>query len=330
MNSFSTNKFSSWIDLQSGIAKFDMNAEYRIILKDQSDYDEDKYTTIYMNSCSEYELYFNDSIDEHVYGRINVDDLSNYSHVLKGQRDRRINSTKYKVYKVQMSNKNKNKWTKFNEKYFNVKNDYRLIIDEEDSNLDTKLSKLMVTGYVRQNGHVENKGFSVIAGIIQQYYNNCGNRGYINMEQVVKRELYFTPSVANHYYGCVKSSNSGTWHYRFQGNCIKKVDDKNYQCHRVECRQQDDDNKYETLKDDENEFNINYQYRVRLIKNGGYIVVERVTKDALYFGVSISLFWAGCVRINNKHSWHYVDRATNKFEKVGKGNYSVYSVEYKK
>jgi len=256
-----------------------------------------------------------------------VSDLSHYQYRIKGQRDQKIDNNKYDVHKIQISISNKNKWTDFNDKYFNVLNDYRLVIDEEDT---TKSSALTVSGYIRQTTNLENKGFAVIVGVINRYYNSCGNNGYINMEQVVKRELYFTPSTANHYYGCVKFDNLKTWHYRFQGNCVKKVNNTSYDCYKIKHREHDDNNQYKAMDENQSEFNINYQYRIRLIRNGGYIVVERVTKNVLYFGVSISRFWAGAVEINNKHSWHYVDKATDNFQRVGSGNYSVYCVEFKK
>lgn len=151
------------------------------------------------------------------------------------------------------------------------------------------------------------------------------------MEQVVKRELYFTPSIDDHYYGCVSSDKPNNWHYRLQGNCVKKPNNTpNFKCHKIMHRAPTDENEqYHVMDEDETEFNINYQYRIRLIRNGGYIVVERVTRDALYFGVSIRKFWSGCVNIDNLHSWHYVDKSDN-LQRKGKGNYAVYSVEFRK
>lgn len=291
-----------------------------------------KQKQYHTDSCTKYELYFNDAIDDQSYGCVNINDLSNYQYRVKGQRDQRSSTNsrkKYPIYKLQKSLNDKCKWKTWNSKYFNVKHDYRLIIDEKDSKLDSKLAKSLVCGYIRHESYLKNKGFKVIVGVINKYYNNGGYLGYINMEQVVKRELYFTPSVSHHYYGCVKSDKPLYWHYRFQGNCVKRVNDEKYRCYKIQHRAQDEMNRYKQIDDDETEFNVNYQYRIRLIRNGGYIVVERVTKNALYFGVSISKFWAGCIEIDNTHSWHYVNKSTKELLRVGKGNYSVYSVECK-
>mmetsp|Transcript_16376 Transcript_16376/g.14679 ORF Transcript_16376/g.14679 Transcript_16376/m.14679 type:complete len:339 (-) Transcript_16376:474-1490(-) len=337
MNQFATNnQNSSWINVDdSNTHRFDLNSEYRVILKQEDEFQEDEYTAIYMNACTKYELYFNDAIEGHFFGCININDLSHYQYRVKGHRDQRPQSKadKYPIYKLQRSTHNKSAWKEWGGKYFNVKHDYRAVIDEEDSKSDLKLSKLTVSGFVRSEQSLENKGFNIIVGVIGQYYHNCGSTSYINMEQVVKRELYFTPSIDHHYYGCVSSDKPNKWHYRFQGNCVKKVNDTpKFKCHKIMHRVPiNEDEKYHTVNVDETtQFNIDYQYRIRLIRNGGYIVVERVTKDALYFGVSISKFWAGCVKIDNLHSWHYVDKSTNHLSRIGKGNYTVYSVECRK
>lgn len=335
MNQFAiNNENSSWMNIDNGnIHRFDLNSEYRIILKQQNEFHEDEYTAIYMNSCTKYELYFNDAIQGHEYGCININDLSHYEYRTKGHRDQKPNKKvgKYPIFKLQKS-KHSNCWKEWNGKYFNVKHDYRAIIDEEDSKSDLKLSKLCVSGFVRSRAHLENKGFNIIIGVIGQFYHNSGSISYINMEQVVKRELYFTPSIDHHYYGCISSDKPNNWHYRFQGNCVKKVNDTKFKCHKIMHRAPiNDDEEYHTINEDEmTSFNINYQYRIRLIRNGGYIVVERVSKDALYFGVSISKFWSGCVKIDNLHSWHYVNKSSKNLERIGKGNYTVYSVEYRK
>lgn len=368
MNKFAAtnNQNSSWInvdDNKNNHHRFDLNSEYRIILKQENEFHDDEYTAIYMNSCTKYELYFNDAIEGHYFGCININDLSHYQYRVKGHRDQKPleKAGKYPVYKLQRSRYNNSAWKEWTGKYFNVKHDYRAVIDEDDSKSDLKLSKLTVSGFVRSERSLENRGFNIIVGVIGRYYHNCGSISYINMEQVVKRELYFTPSIDYHYYGCVSSDKPNKWHYRFQGNCVKKVNDTKFKCHRIMHRAPTNEEyaakiaqllvgkygidightiksflplvyeKYHTINDDETaEFNINYQYRIRLIRNGGYIVVERVTKDALYFGVSISKFWAGCVKIDNLHSWHYVDKSTNDLSRIGKGNYTVYSVECSK
>ena len=43
------NQSSSWINVDDNIHKFDLNAEYRIILKQENEFDEDEYAVIYMS-----------------------------------------------------------------------------------------------------------------------------------------------------------------------------------------------------------------------------------------------------------------------------------------
>eukprot|EP01083_Nonionella_stella_P034580 94642_1 len=205
------NPSPSWSDLDIDTIKFDTNAVYRIILRELNDVDEEEYSAIYMNSCTPYELYFNEAIDNHVYGCVNVNNLTQYEHRMKGQRDIKIkNSQTHSVYKVQISTST-SKWHTFNDKYFNIHNDYKLIINEDDSSINAKLSPILIHGYIRKTTNIENKGFNHILSIITRYYNSTGKLGYINMEQVVKRELYFTPSTNNHWYGCIKSDNLSAW-----------------------------------------------------------------------------------------------------------------------
>ena len=51
MNQFAiNNENSSWMDIDNGnIHRFDLNSEYRIILKQQNEFHEDEYTAIYMS-----------------------------------------------------------------------------------------------------------------------------------------------------------------------------------------------------------------------------------------------------------------------------------------
>ncbi len=66
------------------------------------------YIYLYTDSCTPYELYFNEAIDNHVYVCVNVNNLT--------QRDIKIKNSQYT-----------SKWHTFNDKYFNIHNDYKLI-----------------------------------------------------------------------------------------------------------------------------------------------------------------------------------------------------------
>eukprot|EP00484_Ammonia_sp_Unknown_P027558 CAMPEP_0197035438 /NCGR_PEP_ID=MMETSP1384-20130603/13240_1 /TAXON_ID=29189 /ORGANISM="Ammonia sp." /LENGTH=287 /DNA_ID=CAMNT_0042465503 /DNA_START=93 /DNA_END=953 /DNA_ORIENTATION=- len=282
----------SWVDVDEDLIKFDMNKEYRIVKREINEFDEECLTTIYMNACTPYELYFNDAISQHVYACINVHDLHHYEYRLKGQRDCKYESVKYPIYRVQQSQRDTCTWKEWKGRHFNTQHEYILVVDEPDSRLSRKSRFFLVTGYLlRYASNLENRGLAAISSIVNAYYDNSGHLGYICMEQVVRKELYFSVSVQHHWYGCIASNASQSWHYRLKGNCVKRMNREQFRCYHIKYREQAEHDKYERVAEDITSFNHDWQYRIRLIRNGGYIVVERVSADKLIFGVSISEFW---------------------------------------